>query len=182
LDARSPHHFLRASALLPDDPAIAGFARDTAAHCRTVVEAVETLGRALNAAMAFDSEATTVETPPSAAFAARRGVCQDISHIMIIGLRALGIPAGYVSGFLRTLPPPGQPKLEGVDAMHAWVRAWCGPEAGWFEYDPTNAMPAGTDHVMISYGRDYADVAPVKGVLRLAGAQSSTQAVDVREL
>jgi transglutaminase-like putative cysteine protease len=182
LDALSPHHFVHASALLPDDADIAAFSRDAAGHCQTVVEAVETLGKALNAAIAFDSEATTVETPPSAAFAARRGVCQDMTHIMIIGLRALGIPAGYVSGFLRTLPPPGEAKLHGVDAMHAWVMAWCGPDVGWIEYDPTNAMPSGKDHIMISYGRDYADVAPVKGVLRLAGGQSSTQAVDVREL
>ncbi|MCU0832622.1 MAG: transglutaminase family protein, partial [Rhizobiaceae bacterium] len=156
----SPHHFLRPSTLLADDPAIAAFARDATRHCRTVVDAVEALGRALHAEIAFDSEATTVETPPSAAFAARRGVCQDISHIMIIGLRALGVPAGYVSGFLRTLPPPGEQRLEGVDAMHAWVRAWCGHDVGWIEYDPTNAMPAGKDHVVVSYGRDYADVAP----------------------
>jgi transglutaminase-like putative cysteine protease len=80
------------------------------------------------------------------------------------------------------LPPPGEQRLEGVDAMHAWVRAWCGPRIGWIEYDPTNAMPAGRDHVMVSYGRDYADVAPVKGVLRLAGTQASTQSVDVTEL
>jgi transglutaminase-like putative cysteine protease len=182
LDADAPHHFAHPSGLLRHDPEIAAFARASAGQCATARDAVEALGRALHAAMAFDNEATTVETPPSAAFAARRGVCQDMSHIMIVGLRALGIPAGYVSGFLRTLPPPGGTRLEGVDAMHAWVRAWCGPVIGWIEYDPTNAMPAGRDHIMISYGRDYADVAPVKGVLRLAGTQASTQAVDVHEL
>ena len=89
--------------------------------------------------MRYDPDATEVDTPLAEAFAARHGVCQDFSHIMIAGLRSLGIPAGYVSGFLRTMPPPGKPRLEGADAMHAWVRAWCGAEAGWIEYDPTNA-------------------------------------------
>jgi transglutaminase-like putative cysteine protease len=83
---------------------------------------------ALHYEMRFDADATTVDTPAAEAFAARHGVCQDFTHIMIIALRSLGIPAGYVSGYLRTLPPPGQPRLEGADAMHAWVSAWCGPQ------------------------------------------------------
>jgi transglutaminase-like putative cysteine protease len=129
--------------------------------------------------MRFDAAATTVETPATEAFAARHGVCQDFTHIMIIALRSLGIPAGYVSGYLRTLPPPGQERLEGADAMHAWVSAWCGPGVGWVEYDPTNAVFAGTDHIVVAYGRDYADVAPVRGAMRTAGGQTSSQSVDV---
>ena len=92
--------------------------------------------------MNFDPEATTVDTPPAEAFARRHGVCQDFAQVMIACLRGVGVPAGYVSGFLRTDPPPGQPRLEGADAMHAWVRAWCGWQAGWIEYDPTNADAA----------------------------------------
>ena len=92
---------------------------------------------------AYDGEATTVATKAADAFELKRGVCQDFSHVMIAGLRGLGIPAGYVSGFLRTIPPPGKERLEGADAMHAWVRVWCGREAGWLEFDPTNAMRAG---------------------------------------
>ena len=84
---------------------------------------------------------------PRDAFKLKRGVCQDFSHVMIAGLRGLGVPAGYVSGFLRTIPPPGKERLEGADAMHAWVRVWCGREAGWLEFDPTNAMRAGDDHI-----------------------------------
>ena len=99
--------------------------------------------------------------------------------MMIACLRGIGVPAGYVSGFLRTNPPPGQPRLEGADAMHAWVRAWCGWETGWIEFDPTNAVVAGTDHILVARGRDYGDVAPVKGVLRIAGAQKTEHAVDV---
>ena len=98
---------------------------------------------------------------------------------MIAALRSVGIPAGYVSGFLRTTPPPGQQRLSGADAMHAWVRAWCGPDTGWIEYDPTNAVAAGVDHIVVAYGRDYSDVSPVKGILKAATDQQSRQAVDV---
>ena len=98
---------------------------------------------------------------------------------MIAALRALGIPAGYVSGFLRTNPPEGQERLEGADAMHAWVRVWCGEAAGWAEFDPTNAMEAGEDHVVVAFGRDYFDVAPIKGNMRTAGGQKISQQVDM---
>ena len=101
---------------------------------------------------------------------------------MIAGLRALGIPAGYVSGFLRTQPPPGRPRLEGADAMHAWVRAWTGIEAGWTEYDPTNACFVSADHVVIGYGRDYSDTAPITGSLRLSGSQIGSHGVDIAEI
>ncbi|MEM1088203.1 MAG: transglutaminase family protein, partial [Pseudomonadota bacterium] len=119
------------------------------------------------------------DTDASEAFRLRRGVCQDFAHIMILGLHGLGIPAGYVSGYLRTLPPEGQERLEGVDAMHAWVKAWCGVAQGWVEYDPTNRTLIGTDHIVVGYGREYSDVSPIRGHLRSAGGQTSTQAVDV---
>jgi transglutaminase-like putative cysteine protease len=98
---------------------------------------------------------------------------------MIACLRGVGVPAGYVSGFLRTIPPKGKARLSGADAMHAWVRVWCGPEAGWVEYDPTNNLLVADDHIVIARGRDYSDVSPVKGVLRTAGSQVTKQAVDV---
>jgi len=98
---------------------------------------------------------------------------------MIAGLRGLGVPAGYVSGFLRTIPPPGKERLEGADAMHAWVRVWCGRESGWLEFDPTNAIRAGDDHISVGYGRDYSDVAPVVGIVKIAGGQAIKQSVDV---
>ena len=91
----------------------------------------------------------------------------------------IGIPAGYVSGFLRTEPPEGQPRLAGADAMHAWVRAWCGNEVGWIEIDPTNDMRVGADHISVAIGRDYADVAPVKGSLRSSGFHSTRHSVDM---
>ena len=179
LGPRSPLHFLPASPYARPDAAIADWALTHARPEQPVGEIVTDLGLALHREMRFDAEATTVDTPATEAFAARHGVCQDFTHIMIIALRSLGIPAGYVSGYLRTLPPPGQERLEGADAMHAWVSAWCGPGVGWVEYDPTNAVFAGTDHIVVAYGRDYADVAPVRGAMRTAGGQTSNQSVDV---
>ncbi|MGB0747685.1 MAG: transglutaminase family protein [Magnetospiraceae bacterium] len=175
----SPAHFTAASPLVPLDTEIADYTRDAIQGSGTVLSAVRAVGRALHRDMKFDAEATTVETPLREAFTNRHGVCQDFTHIMISGLRGVGIPAGYVSGVLRTEPPPGKPRLEGADAMHAWVRAWCGVDAGWIDYDPTNAIEVGTDHVEIAHGRDYSDVAPVKGVLRASGTQTSNQAVDL---
>lgn len=179
LGPEAPHHFRAASARVPLTPELADYGRGAMLRAQTVWEAVEMLGRAIHADMRYDPDATEVDTPVMTAFEGRHGVCQDFSHIMIGALRGMGIPAGYVSGFLRTTPPPGRPRLEGADAMHAWVRAWCGREMGWREYDPTNAMSVGTDHVVVARGRDYSDVAPIKGVMRIAGGQSVRQAVDV---
>ena len=179
LDGDAPHHFLGPSPRTGPTPEMTAYARAQVLSGMTATDAVRAIGLALNRDMKFDPDATNVDTPPSEAFARRHGVCQDFAQVMIACLRGLGVPAGYVSGFLRTDPPPGRPRLEGADAMHAWVRAWCGWQAGWIEYDPTNAMPAGTDHILVARGRDYGDVAPVKGVLRIAGDQKTEHAVDV---
>ena len=179
LDAKAPHHFLGPSPRTAPTPEMTAYAREQLVRGMTAVDAVRAIGLALNRDMRFEPEATTVDTPPTEAFARRHGVCQDFAQVMIACLRGVGIPAGYVSGFLRTDPPPGQPRLEGSDAMHAWVRAWGGWETGWIEFDPTNALVVGTDHILVARGRDYGDVAPVKGVLRIAGDQKTEHAVDV---
>lgn len=179
LDPGAPHHFLGASPRVWPMPETTAFARSAILPGMTALQAVEAVGRALYSEMDFDPKATTVDTAPAEAFAKRRGVCQDFTQIMIAALRGVGIPAGYVSGFLRTFPPPGQPRLEGADAMHAWVRAWVGKEIGWIEFDPTNNQYAGLDYVTVAVGRDYSDVAPVRGVVRSAGGHDSRQAVDV---
>ena len=182
LDATAPLHFLGESTRVRSSSALHSYASEQTSACATVLESVEALGQGLHADLEFVPGTTEVDTSPEDAFAARRGVCQDFSHIMIGGLRAIGVPAGYVSGFLRTIPPSGQPRLEGADAMHAWVRAWCGQELGWVDYDPTNAMRAGRDHVEVAMGRDYADVSPLRGVMRSYGAGSSGHSVDMVEV
>ena len=179
LGFRSPMHFIADSPRVTRNSAMTAYAREHLVRGMSVLEAVMAVGAALHRDMTYDPEATKVDTPGAEAFASRRGVCQDFSHVMIACLRGVGIPAGYVSGFLRTTPPPGRPRLEGADAMHAWVQAWCGVAAGWVEYDPTNGVVASADHVVVARGRDYFDVAPVKGVLRVAGGQTIRQAVDM---
>ncbi len=175
----APLHYTAASPRAPENAEMTAFARAQVQPSMTVAQAVIAVGSALHGQMTFDATATTVDTPAAEAFALRQGVCQDFSHIMIACLRGIGIPAGYVSGFLRTAPPLGKQRLEGADAMHAWVRAWCGPEVGWLEFDPTNNKCADMDHIIVAYGRDYSDVAPIKGTLRGSGRQKSRQAVDV---
>jgi transglutaminase-like putative cysteine protease len=179
LAADSPHHFLAASPRVPLDPRSPPMPGERRRAPRSVQAAAMELCLAIHRDFKYDKDATKVDTGPSEAFALKRGVCQDFAHVMIAGLRGIGIPAGYVSGFLRTIPPKGKPRLEGADAMHAWVRVWCGPHAGWVEFDPTNAMLAGPDHITIGHGRDYSDVSPIVGVLRTSGGHHAKQSVDV---
>jgi len=174
----SPVHFVHPSRQVSLDPAIREYARASFPPGRPVFAGAVELMRRIKDDFAYEPGATTVTTTPSAAFVLRRGVCQDFAHVMIAGLRGLGLPAGYVSGFLRTVPRPGTVRLEGADAMHAWVMVWCGA-AGWRGLDPTNALIAGEDHVVLAVGRDYADVAPIDGVVLASGRQQLTTAVDV---
>jgi len=179
LAPNAPHHFLSPSDFVDIDPAITAYARENLSAGNSVTAIANDLCNRIHADFAYDGEATNVATKAADAFSLRRGVCQDFSHVMIAGLRGLGIPAGYVSGFLRTIPPPGKDRLEGADAMHAWVKVWCGRQAGWQEFDPTNGMRASNDHITVGYGRDYSDVAPIVGVLKTTGSQAGEQAVDV---
>ncbi|MBN2629975.1 MAG: transglutaminase family protein [Rhodobacteraceae bacterium] len=178
----SPHHFRAPSRRIPQMPDVAGFAQAAVAGCVTVQEVVQTFGEGLHHHMTFDAKATSVDTSPEDAFTLQRGVCQDFAQIMVGGLRSLGVPAAYVAGYLRTDPPPGKARLAGADAMHAWVRAWAGEEMGWIDYDPTNACFARADHIDVGFGRDYGDVAPVTGMLRLDGSQHGSHQVDIAEL
>jgi transglutaminase-like putative cysteine protease len=175
----SPHHFVAGSPRVPLDSEITVYARDSVARAATVQEIVRDFGERIHRDFRYDKKSTEVETSPRRVFDLKRGVCQDFSHLMIAGLRGIGIPAAYVSGFLRTIPPPGTVRLEGADAMHAWVRAWCGRQAGWVGYDPTNRTFAGESHIVVAVGRDYQDVSPIAGILRTSGSQKPSQKVDV---
>lgn len=128
----------------------------------------------------YESGSTQIHTPIEMAFNARKGVCQDFAHIMIGCLRTLGLAARYVSGYLLTTPPEGQPRLRGADASHAWVSVYC-PEAPghWLELDPTNAALADIDHVCIAQGRDFGDVSPLRGIIRGGGQHRLEIAVTV---
>lgn len=133
----------------------------------------------INDGFRFDPEVTTVSTTVAKVLELRAGVCQDFAHVMIAGLRALGLPARYVSGYLRTLPPPGQARLVGADQSHAWVGCWLGPAQGWVDLDPTNALVVSDGHVVLGWGRDYSDVSPVRGVLLGGGEHTLHVSVDI---
>lgn len=130
---------------------------------------------------AFDASATTVTTPLAEVFERRRGVCQDFAQLMIAGLRGVGVPARYVSGYILTNPPPGKPRLIGADASHAWVSAWCAGQ-GWIDIDPTNARRVDQDFVTLGWGRDFSDVTPLRGVILGGGEQELEARVTVSPL
>jgi transglutaminase-like putative cysteine protease len=176
---RAPAHFLFASRQVSLDPEIAIYARESFAPGRPVLDGAFELMRRIKTDFTYEIGVTTVSTMPSMSFALRRGVCQDFAHIMISGLRGLGLPAAYVSGYLRTAPRDGAPRLEGADAMHAWMMVWCGRDIGWYGLDPTNDIIASDDHIVLALGRDYADVAPIDGVVLASGGQQLDVGVSV---
>ncbi len=178
----SPASYLFPSPLIPLDRDIAEWCAQELDPSRGALEAAIALACRIQNEFAFDPTATLVDTPPREAFLKRGGVCQDFAQIMISGLRAAGLPAAYASGYLRTLPPPGQPRLVGADATHAWVLLWCGRARGWVGVDPTNGIWMASDHVIIAIGRDYTDIAPIDGIVLGSGAQDMHVSVDVEPL
>ena len=175
----SPAHFLFPSRIVSLDPNIRDYVRQSFPSGRAILDAaIELIGR-IKSDLVYEIGATTVTTTPTMSFAQRRGVCQDFAHVMISGLRGIGLPAAYVSGYLRTVSLTDRPRLQGADAMHAWVMLWCGSDAGWIGLDPTNAVLASDAHVMLAIGRDYTDVAPMDGVILGSGGQRIAVSVNV---
>lgn len=162
-------------------PELLEFARQCFPPGCPILVGLKTLTARIYDTFEYDSTATHVRTRVDEAFAIKRGVCQDFSHIQIGCLRSLGLAARYVSGYLRTIPPPGKPRLVGADASHAWVSAFCG-ELGWIDVDPTNNLVCATDHITLAWGRDYGDVCPIKGVFIGGGRHTMTVSVDVLPL
>jgi transglutaminase-like putative cysteine protease len=158
--------------------AVRGFAHPSFPPCRPLLEAVEDVMRRIHADFTFDPKATTITTPLRDVLQLRRGVCQDFARLAIACLRSQGLAARYVSGYLETVPPPGAPRLAGVDASHAWLAVYC-PGHGWIDIDPTNNMFPSTTHVTLAWGRDYADVSPVRGVILGGGQHTLHVSVDV---
>jgi transglutaminase-like putative cysteine protease len=170
------HEFTYPSPLVPMANEFADYAKASFMPARPILDAVTDLTRRIHEDFTFDAAATTVTTPVGEVFKGRRGVCQDFAHFQIACLRTHGLPARYVSGYLETDPPPGQPKLRGVDASHAWVSFFC-PGIGWLDVDPTNNCLPSLRHITTGWGRDYGDVSPIRGVL--VGGQNQTLRVSV---
>lgn len=173
--------FLYASPLVPMLPEAFAYASPSFPPGRPLTEAVLELTERINKDFAFDSSATKVGTPVATVFEDQRGVCQDFAHVIIACVRAMGLSARYVSGYIRTLPPPGKEKLIGADASHAWASVFI-PGWGWLDVDPTNNTVCGEDHITVAWGRDYDDVSPIRGVVLGGGNHHIDVSVDVFEL
>jgi len=163
-DARENRQFVLDSPLAIAAPELAGYARASFPPGRPLLEAVRDLMERVHHDFTYDPTFTTVSTPLADVFSSRRGVCQDFAHLAIACLRSLGLAARYVSGYLETLPPPGQPKQPGADESHAWFSVFL-PGVGWHDFDPTNNQVPLDQHITTAWGRDYADVTPLKGVI-----------------
>ncbi len=146
---------------------------------RPILEGLLDLNARIGRDFAFRAGVTTVNTSVREVLAQRAGVCQDFSHLMIAGLRSLGLPARYVSGYIRTKPPPGQTRRRGADQSHAWVGCWLGPAHGWVDIDPTNGIVVADEHVVLGWGRDFSDVSPLCGVILGGGKHSLSVSVDL---
>jgi len=178
-DAWVAAEFAAGSTLAPADPGAGRYAAVSFPPGRSILDGVLDLNARIRREFAFRAGVTTISTPISEVLARRHGVCQDFSHLMVAGLRALGLPARYVSGYIRTRPPPGRPRLRGADQSHAWVGVWLGPGQGWVDVDPTNGVVVTEEHVVLGWGRDFADVSPVRGVVLGGGSHTVAVAVDV---
>jgi len=162
-------------------PEFADYALQSFTPGRPMPEALLDLTARIHKDFIFDSRVTNVRTPTEEVFKKRRGVCQDFAHLQIACLRSLNLAARYVSGYLRTYPPPGKPRLVGADASHAWVSAYC-PGLGWLDLDPTNNIVPSNGHVTLAWGRDYGDVSPLRGLILGGGAHKLRVEVDMEPL
>ncbi|MDO9709654.1 transglutaminase family protein [Paracraurococcus lichenis] len=163
-------------------PAAGDYAAASFPAGRPVLAGLLDLNARIRRDFRFQAGVTDLSTPVAEVLRRREGVCQDFTHLMISGLRALGLPARYMSGYIRTRPPPGQPRRRGADQSHAWVGAWLGPEHGWVELDPTNDVLVRDEHVVLGWGRDYGDISPVRGVMLGGGDHGLAIGVDLEPL
>jgi transglutaminase-like putative cysteine protease len=181
VDLLDPCQFVFRSPLLLHEMPLREFAMPSFTKNRPVLAAVADLSQRIHREFTFDPKATTVSTPLDEVLENKRGVCQDFAHLAIASLRAMGLPARYVSGYLRTRPPPGKARLVGVDASHAWFACFV-PGFGWVDLDPTNNCFPSLDHITVALGRDFSDVSPVRGIITGGGEHNVTVGVDVEPL
>ena len=166
------------SPMLAEDIAATAYVAESFPAGRPILEGLLHLNSRIRREFTFKGGITEIDTPVSKVLALRAGVCQDFTHLLLTGLRGLGLPARYVSGYLRTYPPAGEVTRRGADQSHAWVGAWLGPEHGWIDLDPTNDLVVSEEHVVLAWGRDYGDISPVRGIL--LGGGRHTVAAEVR--
>jgi transglutaminase-like putative cysteine protease len=174
--------FAQPSPMAPASAAAGAYAAPSFPAGRPILAGLLDLNARIGRDFAFRAGVTTIATPVEEVLARRMGVCQDFTHLMVAALRALGLPARYVSGYVRTRPPPGQARRRGADQSHAWVGAWLGPGLGWVDLDPTNALVVRDEHVVLGWGRDFGDVSPVRGVVLGGGAHAPLVSVDLEPL
>ena len=179
LGPASPVGYVFASSLVPVLGPVTAYAALSFPNGQGILTGAVDLMHRIRREFKYDPKATVISTPLKEVFEKRHGVCQDFAHVMIAGLRGLGLPAAYVSGYLRTYPPAGQPRLQGADATHAWVSVWCGSEIGWIGFDPTNDLLVENDHIILAVARDFSDVSPVDGIIVGSRKQKLSVAVDV---
>ncbi len=172
------YQFCFASPRVPLLADLADYGKQSFTPGRPIAEAYRELTNRIFADFTYDPTATTVNTPIAEAFGKKHGVCQDLAHVMIGCLRPLGLAARYVSGYLRTHQPEGQPRLVGADASHAWASLYCG-DIGWLDADPTNDVLPSTEHITVAWGRDFGDVCPVAGMFVGGGSHRLNVSVDV---
>ena len=176
-----PYQFVFDSPQVRASEELADYALESFGKNTPLLTGARELVRRIFTDFKYDPKATTVATPLEAVWEKRRGVCQDFAHLGIACLRSLGLPARYVSGYLRTLPPEGRERLVGADASHAWFAVFC-PGAGWVDFDPTNNVQPGEEHITVAYGRDFGDVSPVAGILSGGGDHVVKVSVDVSQV
>ena len=181
-DAWSAAEFLEPSPLLPRSRAATSYAAESFGEGRPALAALRELNARIRRDFAFRAGATTLRSTVGDVLRGRAGVCQDFSHVMIAGLRGLGLPARYMSGYLRTRAPAGGTRRPGSDVSHAWVGAWLGPAHGWIGLDPTNDLLVRNEHVLLGWGRDFSDVSPLFGVILGGGKHTLKVGVDVEPL
>jgi len=173
--------FAFGSALAPLVAGASGYAAASFAARRPVLAGLLELMARIGRDFTYKPGVTGPNTQVAEVLQSRTGVCQDYAHVMISGLRGLGIPARYVSGYVRTRPPPGGAARRGADQSHAWVEAWLGLEKGWIGLDPTNGIVVKDEHVVLAWGRDFGDVSPLRGVILGGGAHGLWVGVDLDE-
>jgi transglutaminase-like putative cysteine protease len=179
--AKDANAFAFASPMIGIDSGLRDYALASFTPGRGILDAALDLTTRIYDDFTFDSTATTISTPVAEVFRNRRGVCQDFAHLQIGCLRALGLAARYVSGYLRTIPPPGREKVQGADASHAWLSVWAGGDL-WRDFDPTNGRAGSSDLITLAWGRDYGDVSPLHGIILGSNSQHLTVEVDVIDL